>query len=643
MASRLFHCEFPSRCAWTRISGTFTLLAGGWLSAQVTPADPVHELAPLAVQGHPAGTDETTSSLTVLSPGGERFSRLELRDALLTVPGVHLDQPGGAGGRTTLYLRGAEENHALIFLDGVPLNDPTNSRGGAVDLSLPGPGAVKQLAVVRGPASVRYGPEAVSGVVHLQTTGSADTAREFFGAMGGQDFHRAQLDWTTKPDDNLTAGLLAVDEADGQIADGGDHRRRFLRGFASWSGAVNVSASSWYASLDARSFPDDSGGLRHAAIRDLETREQEALGGNIRLSRLIGEDLRLSLQVDAAEFDTSIDSPGVAPGPRDPMGLPATTERTEFQRTRTQILLEGQSPRIEYSGGIGFQRETGESAGSLDYGPVVYPTSFRLDRDRLGIFGEISTQLPAGMHVTLGARGDRFTDEPWRATLRAGLRGSLGRRTEWRITAGNAFKPASFYALANPLVGNPELSPETSESIEAGLVHRWNQSGDFVAVTVFSTRTEDGIDFDPGPPPILLNRHEIRSQGIEWRAGFRPVENWLFVVALTYLDASAEPSGDALRGRPDWRGGLRAEWTPPEPFRFGLSLQSVGTVSDTSIPTGDVDLGSWTRLDATIRWDLSPDLHLLLALDNVLDREYEEAVGFIARSRRARVGLRAGF
>ena len=76
--------------------------------------------------------------------------------------------------------------------------------------------------------------------------------------------------------------------------------------------------------------------------------------------------------------------------------------------------------------------------------------------------------------------------------------------------------------------------------------------------------TRDGyynaIDFDPGPPPMLVNRGKIQSHGIEWRFGWHPLETFALVGSLTYVDASVETSKEDLRGRPAWRGGLRVEW-----------------------------------------------------------------------------------
>ena len=51
-------------------------------------------------------------------------------DLMRGIPGIHVDEPGASGGINSIYLRGADPNLTLVLIDGVPANDPTNSRGG---------------------------------------------------------------------------------------------------------------------------------------------------------------------------------------------------------------------------------------------------------------------------------------------------------------------------------------------------------------------------------------------------------------------------------------------------------------------------------------------------------------------------------
>jgi outer membrane cobalamin receptor len=78
-------------------------------------------------------------------------------DALRFVPGLHRVRAGGPGGRASRSLRGLDPNHVVALLDGIRLDDPTDSRGGAFD---PTPLALVDIAwieTVRGPRSSVHG------------------------------------------------------------------------------------------------------------------------------------------------------------------------------------------------------------------------------------------------------------------------------------------------------------------------------------------------------------------------------------------------------------------------------------------------------------------------------------------------------
>ncbi|MBE2213987.1 MAG: TonB-dependent receptor [Opitutaceae bacterium] len=223
------------------------------LAAVAAPGDDTNpaaeapiELATLEITAHPTGADERTAAVWVQRPDvSERPT--SVGGLLNQIPGVHVDRAGGAGGRSTLYLRGGEENHTLVLLDGVPLNDPTNSRGGGVDLSLIDPAAVDSLALVRGPASMRHGPEAISGVLHLDT--SAHVAPGHTAAIegGGDGLGRAAFRSTLAlGHDGDTATLGGTWHTEDAANDAGGLDRVFLHGGFHHAGPLEFSLQAWH-------------------------------------------------------------------------------------------------------------------------------------------------------------------------------------------------------------------------------------------------------------------------------------------------------------------------------------------------------------------------------------------------------------
>lgn len=65
-----------------------------------------------------------------------------------------------------LYLRGFEQQHLLILVDGVPLYNPYD---GLVELDHIPSENIQAIRVVKGPSSAAYGPNALGGVIHIIT------------------------------------------------------------------------------------------------------------------------------------------------------------------------------------------------------------------------------------------------------------------------------------------------------------------------------------------------------------------------------------------------------------------------------------------------------------------------------------------
>ena len=137
----------------------------------------------------------------------------------------------------------------------------------------------------------------------------------------------------------------------------------------------------------------------------------------------------------------------------------------------------------------------------------------------------------------------------------------------------------------------------------------------------------------------LLNFAKVETDGIEIGGGYEPTENLSLWAHLTYTEIDVINSNIELRQRPDLRGGVGLFWRISERISSHAGWQYIGERYDSSIPTGQRILPSYTRLDLALTWDLEDSLQLNVAIDNVGDSSYEEAIGFRATGRRARISI----
>jgi vitamin B12 transporter len=120
-------------------------------------------------------------------------NKLDVLEPLRLVPGLQIIQTGGRGGQASFFLRGGNENANKVLLDGIPINDI----GGGIGFSTVAETGISQIEVLRGPNSVLYGADALSGVINLTTRHGTTPLPEFIYSGDGGNFstmrHEASL------------------------------------------------------------------------------------------------------------------------------------------------------------------------------------------------------------------------------------------------------------------------------------------------------------------------------------------------------------------------------------------------------------------------------------------------------------------
>ncbi len=123
-------------------------------------------LPPIIVTATKVPIAAVTASTTVLR--GDELRRqgiITLGAALQLVPSLAVVQTSSMGTRTSVYTRGGESGYTRVLVDGVAVNDP----GGEYDYANLTIDDVDRIEVIRGPSSVLYGTDAVSGVIQVFT------------------------------------------------------------------------------------------------------------------------------------------------------------------------------------------------------------------------------------------------------------------------------------------------------------------------------------------------------------------------------------------------------------------------------------------------------------------------------------------
>ncbi len=586
----------------------------------------------------PAG--ELTLSVDIIDAAAiEARQAASVTELMRQLPGVNVIQQGGRGSITSLVLRGGEPNFTVVLIDGVKVNDSTNTRGGSYDFSYLDLASIERVEIVRGPMSALYGSDALSGVVNI-ITDRGDPASGVSGEVGGHG----------RVAGNLTLGgtfrNLAADvsvhglEEDGDF-EGAHYEDRGIDGRLRLPVGPGGEAGLLWRLQDAESatYPEDSGGPELAVISDVDRRDVQEAHARAWLTLPVGNVWSSAVSLSRYDREEASMSPGIAPGVFD--GVPPVVSDTDFVRDQLVVSFSGSvSESVSMAIGGEWQREDGRSTGTIDFGFPI-PTDFSIDRDTLSAFAEAEWQL-SPVVVQASVRWDDPDGIDAETSAQLGLLYALpGDAGDLRVSWGEGFKAPSFFALAHPLVGNPDLGSESATSIDLGYRTAMNDAAT-LEFSVFRNEYDNLIDFDP----VLftnVNRSRVVSQGVEasTRVALNPVLN--VEAHLTYADTDIRDSDARLRGRPKWRGGIVTNWQVSDAWQVTASLLALDQFYDSSIPTGGLFLDGYERLDLAVRYRYSDVLRFGFAIDNALDASYYEAVGFPAAGIRARVNASYAF
>jgi iron complex outermembrane receptor protein len=176
------------------------------------------------------------------------------------------------------------------------------------------------------------------------------------------------------------------------------------------------------------------------------------------------------------------------------------------------------------------------------------------------------------------------------------------------------------------------LDPFVGEQIELGAKYDAGSFGG--ALSVFRSTLQSEL-FTPtsGSSPasgVYSAGGEQKTSGAELSVFGEPVEGLRLLGGVTWLDAEIEPSGGEPVGVPDFLANLNVEWDVPQLSGLTLEGRAVYTGEQQANAANTVQLDSWTRFDAGLRYVFEAGSRTLTArarIENLADEDQWVAVG----------------
>lgn len=522
----------------------------------------------------------------------------DIVDLLRMKAGIDVARTGGPGSQTTVFLRGTNNNHLLMLVDGVRVSSLNTGAFAFEQLPLD---LVDRIEIVRGPRASYWGSDAIGGVVQVFT-------RKLDGPRIG-------------------AGFGSHGEASGAL------------GFGHWSEAGGFSAqfgarhADGFKSQNQNGFSpsptDDGYHNRHASLRGaLTLGSQQLSGSGLRnqgrydfsggYSDVVEQSISASLdgalgerwrhRLDAGSSREDIETPAYFArytSRRQSLGW-----QHQFALADDQQLVAGvdhvrdKGANIETWGGTAQYAERRRNSGLYAgwhgrFGALDGEVSIRHDDNN--VFGTADTgSAAAGWHFTEQLRAYASYGKGFRAP-----------------TLNEQYSPG----FGGLFAGNPDLDPETSRNAEVGLAFT-PVAGQRLTASVYSNRVRNLISFSgPGFQAENVQRAKIRGSEIGWAGD---AGDWHWDANATWQDPRNETSDTQLLRRAKRKANLLVERRLGEAFRLGGEVVHVGRRND----VGAFELPSYTLLNLRASYAFSPDWRIAGRVENLTGRDYEQIRGY---------------
>ena len=197
---------------------------------------------------------------------------------------------------------------------------------------------------------------------------------------------------------------------------------------------------------------------------------------------------------------------------------------------------------------------------------------------------------------------------------------------EWQITAqyGSAFKAPTFNQLYYPKFGDPNLSPEKSDNLEASL--RYQNAIMQAKLTVFDNHIRDLIqNAGPATPGCTLagfcpiNAGKVEIQGITGEIAYTLDSNWQLSGNLTVQSPRVDDTDNLLARRSQRYGNLLVQYASGN-WNWSAEINAFSKRYDNAANTKT--LAGYALLNSTLSYKLNRDWRLQARANNILDKDY---------------------
>ncbi len=525
------------------------------------------------------------------------------------IPGVIASQNGGPGGRISFFIRGTESRHVSFILDGLKINDTSNTDR-QFDSSFFTSPFLKEITLSKGPQAVLYGSDAMGGLIELKTRKgerAPETRLNISGGSYGTISSSLSNDWkTTKHNGSITYSTFHTDglsrlnkkRFDAKEQDATDITQALSSSEHRWGNKTQTDLLAGF--LRGKSEQD---GLSNDNSHDYSRNDQYLLQQKTNLE--FSKDQAISLRSGLNRHQRLNNS------------LVSHKDFFNGDLYQNEFLHRIKNERIDLLSGVSSEHErakANELNRSFDLHSLFLQSALKVEMLKFHLGGRIDRHSKYGEFKT----------------------GSIGISAgELSFQYSEGYKAPSLYQLYGPdsfgsPVGNANLIPETNHSLEL----MWKKSTDQfeTSVTAFQNRLSNLFTYIFGQG--YINQQRFIAEGVELNGKIK--DNFYSIsMNLTHQNFREEESPVLRRPYNSASGTL--SYFPSETIEVNFLGRWYSSRKDVTSK-----LNGFEVFELGMRKKWSQD-EISIQLKNIFDREYEEVYGFSVLGRSVFTGYEHRF
>ncbi|MFI7939285.1 TonB-dependent receptor plug domain-containing protein, partial [Acinetobacter baumannii] len=433
----------------TRLVGAIAIAMG---CSPVIFAEDATQLDPIVITASKSAekASEVPARISIIEPKiVEQSPIAELPHLLMSDAAINMVQSGGLGQTSSIFIRGTNSEHALILRDGARLNTAST---GAANLAFIDTTDIKQIEILKGPASVLYGTDAIGGVVQIISKTPEKTSAFVTGEIGENKTYKSIVGADLAENGFYAQVRGQRLESDGsRITDlkGNDIKKASYdqKGFST---KVGVEKEDFGASVD---YTQNEGTSQYDTFRyDGSLTSQDFKNELLNIRGRVNLNSDISLNARLSQFKDELDQNGS----RD--FVHSTTKEAEvygkWQFTSSQNVLAGVTHQ------------------NIDGDVLSYGSPYDEDVNSTGYFVQHQYQNN-GLNTQVGIRVEDNEKYGTHTVAQGAIRYQLLPLTSIYANIGSAFKAPTLNDMYGS-GGNPNLKPEESISYEVGIDQKLN-------------------------------------------------------------------------------------------------------------------------------------------------------------------------